>query len=314
MLDIRLIVLPVFVIVGLGYLSSRIGLLRDSDIDVLLRFCTGIAIPCLLFSGVARLDLADNFKAGPLISFYGGGLVAFGLGYLGARKIFGRRPGEAVAVAFCALFSNSLLLGIPVTERAYGTEALSANFAILSIHAPFIYLVGIVAMEFARADGRPPLATAKAAARMMFRNSLTIGIAIGLAVNLTGLPLPDPVFEGVQTLGRGGIPVALFALGAAMTRYRLQDGLGEAAFAAGLSLLLHPLITFLAGHYGFGIEDRFLRSAVVTASMPPGINAYLFAVMYQRATGVSAATVLLATMFSVVTASWWLALLHAVAP
>ena len=313
MLDILLIVLPVFVIVGLGYLSSRIGLLRDSDIDVLLRFCTGIAIPCLLFSGVARLDLADNFKAGPLISFYGGGLVAFGLGYLGARKIFGRRPGEAVAVAFCALFSNSLLLGIPVTERAYGTEALSANFAILSIHAPFIYLVGIVAMEFARADGRPP-ATAKAAARMMFRNSLTIGIAIGLAVNLTGLPLPDPVFEGVQTLGRGGIPVALFALGAAMTRYRLQDGLGEAAFAAGLSLLLHPLITFLAGHYGFGIEDRFLRSAVVTASMPPGINAYLFAVMYQRATGVSAATVLLATMFSVVTASGWLALLHAVAP
>ena len=48
--------------------------------------------------------------------------------------------------------------------------------------------------------------------------------------------------------------------------------------------------------------------------MPPGINAYLFAVMYQRATGVSASTVLLATMLSVVTASGWLALLHVVAP
>ena len=223
-------------------------------------------------------------------------------------RLFG--PQIAELSAEFSIMVSPVTRGERIEEIASGLlDELPARFALAGLS-----MGGIVAMEFARADGRPPLATAKAAARMMFRNSLTIGIAIGLAVNLTGLPLPDPVFEGVQTLGRGGIPVALFALGAAMTRYRLQDGLGEAAFAAGLSLLLHPLITFLAGHYGFGIEDRFLRSAVVTASMPPGINAYLFAVMYQRATGVSAATVLLATMFSVVTASGWLALLHAVAP
>lgn len=314
MLDILLIVLPVFVLVGLGWLASRLKLLKDTDIDVLLRFCTGIAIPCLLFSGVARLDLAENFRIPVLVSFYGAALLSFLVGFAGARIIFKRRPGEAVAVGFCALFSNSLLLGIPVTERAYGTEALSANFAILSIHAPFCYLVGIMAMEFARADGRSALASFKAAGRMMFRNSLTIGIAIGLAVNLSGLPLPNFVFEGVQSLGRGGVPVALFAMGGAMTRYSIRSGALEAVFAASLSLLLHPALALFFGDVVFGIEDRFLRSAVVTAAMPPGINAYLFAIMYQRATGVAASTVLLATMLSVVTASGWLALLHVVAP
>ena len=314
MLDILMIVLPVFVIVGLGWLASKLKLITDPGIDVLLKFCTGIAIPCLLFSGVARLDLADTFKGSLLVSFYAGALISFAVGFVGARVIFKRRPGEAVAVGFCALFSNSLLLGIPVTERAYGTEALSANFAILSIHAPLCYLVGIVAMEFARADGRSGMATVKAAARMMFRNSLTIGLALGLSVNLIGLPLPQPFFEGVQTLGRGGVPVALFALGGAMTRYSLREGAGEAIFASALALLLHPAITFALGHLGFGLEPRFLRSAVVTASMPPGINAYLFAIMYQRATGVAASTVLLATMLSVFTASGWLAALHVFAP
>ncbi len=314
MTEILIIVLPVFVIVGLGYVSVKAGLVQDSAVDVLLRFCTGIAMPLLLFSGVVRLDLAANFDLRLMLSFYLGALISFGVGYLGARLIFKRRPGEAVAIGFCALFSNSLLLGVPVTERAYGVAALDSNYAILSIHAPFCYLVGIVAMEMARADGRSGLETAKAAARMMFRNALTIGLAIGMAWNLLGIPIPDPVFEGVQMLGRGGLPVALFALGGAMTRYKVRDGIGETLMASALALILHPLITWAMSDLVFELPENFLRSAIVTASMPPGINAYLFATMYARASGVAASTVLVATTLSIFTASGWLTLLHQIAP
>ena len=79
---------------------------------------------------------------------------AFALGILGARKLFHHRPGEAVAIGFGALFSNSVLLGLPIMERAYGAAALGPTFAIVSIHAPFCYFLGITVMEFARADGR----------------------------------------------------------------------------------------------------------------------------------------------------------------
>lgn len=314
MTDILLIVLPVFVIVGLGYLAARIRLIADRELDALLRFCTQIALPCLLFSGMVGLDLSANFDARLLVSFYAGAVAAFALGYVGARRIFGRRPGESVAIAFCALFSNSLLLGLPVTERAYGAEALGPNYAILSVHAPFCYLVGIVAMEIARADGRPPLATARAAAQAMFRNALTIGIALGLALNLSGLPMPAVILEGVSTLGRGAIPVALFAMGGALTRYRLRSGLGESVMVAVLALAFHPLLVWLLADRTWALPDPFLRSALVTAAMPPGINAYVFATMYQRAAGVAASAVLLSTALAIFTATGWLAVLHAVAP
>ncbi len=54
-------------------------------------------------------------------------------------------------IGFCCLFSNSVLLGLPITERAYGPDALTGNFAIIAFHAPFCYGLGITAMEIVRA-------------------------------------------------------------------------------------------------------------------------------------------------------------------
>ena len=53
---------------------------------------------------------------------------------------------------FCCLFSNAVMLGLPITERAYGKDALQYNFAIVSIHAPFCYFLGITVMELVKSS------------------------------------------------------------------------------------------------------------------------------------------------------------------
>jgi predicted permease len=57
-----------------------------------------------------------------------------------------------------------------------------------------------------------------------------------------------------------------------------------------------------------------MRTAVLLAAMPPGMNIYVFAVMYQRAQALAASAILMATAASVVTISLWLAALRIVAP
>jgi malonate transporter and related proteins len=183
-LDLLVVVLPVFLVIGAGYAATRTGLFRPSAVDGLMVFTQNFAVPCLLFRGVATLDLGAVFDPRLLVSFYTGAVVCFILGTLGARRLFGRRPGEAVAIGFGALFSNSVLLGLPIIERAYSDGVLAPTFAIIAIHAPFCYLVGITAMEFARADGRSLAGTARAVGNAMFRNALMIGIALGFVVNL----------------------------------------------------------------------------------------------------------------------------------
>lgn len=304
-------VMPVFFVVGAGYLCRRTNLLADDVTSGLLTFTTTIAAPTLLFRGMYNLDLGENFDPRLLVGFYAGALACFFAAMFGARKIFKMRPGESVAIGFAALFSNSLLLGIPITERAYGHDALGPNFAIISIHAPLCYLVGITAMEMCRSDGRGALATARATVKAMFRNALTIGICIGMVFNLTGLRLPDPVYGGVDMIARAALPVALFGLGGALTRYSLRKGIGPAAMIAGLGLMLHPLIAFTLTSGAFGLPDGMVRSATLTASMPPGVNAYVFAAMYARAVGEAASAVLLATALSILTVSFWLIVISA---
>ncbi len=314
MIDVLETVLPVFLLVGAGYGAVRARLFEAAEMGVILRFCTRIAIPTLLFAAVARLDLGETFDGRFLLSFYAGAVIAFALGWLAARYPFGRRPGESVAIGFGALFSNSILMGLPVMERAYGADALGPSFAIIAIHAPVCYLIGITAMEAARADGRGAAATAKAVVSEMSRNALTIGLGLGLAVNLTGLAPPAPVMEAAGLLGRAGLPAALFALGGTLTRYSARAGLGLSGTVTALALLVHPGIAWLLAGPVFGLAPEFVRAAVVTAAMPPGINAYLFAAMYRRGEDVAAATVLIATLAAVVTASIWLAALRAAYP
>ena len=58
-----------------------------------------------------------------------------------------------------------------------------------------------------------------------------------------------------------------------------------------------------------GLDTASIRSAVVTAAMPPGVNAFLFASMYQSAQRVAASTVLISTLLSVLSSAMWLDLL-----
>lgn len=309
---VLLVVLPVFLVIGAGWTATRSGIFSSSAVDGLMVYTQSFAVPCLLFRGLVDLDLGATFDARLLVSFYTGAIIAFATAVLLERRLFRRRPGEAVAIGFGALFSNSVLLGLPIMARAYGPDALAPNFAIISIHAPFCYLVGITAMEIARADGAGLVSTARTIARAVFRNALMIALAIGFAVNLLGIPVPGAVRSAVDMIADSALPAALFALGGVFTRYAIRSSLAEAGTITVLSLIVHPAIAYTLSAHVFGLPPGFVRGAVVTAAMAPGVNTYVFASLYARGQAQAASAILLATACSVLTASAWLALLGGV--
>lgn len=308
LVEILDIVAPVFLVVGAGYLSVRTAFFADVHIDQLMKFAIQIAIPCLLFRAASTIDLAAAFDWRLLLSYYAAAIASFAAGYLLVRHFFKRRPGEAIAVAFSALFSNLVLLGLPISERAWGADSLAPNFALVSVNAPICYLVGITAMEILRADGRGMTETSRIVLAAMFRNSIMIGIGLGFIVNLGNIPLPEALVGALDLLARASLPVALFALGGVLTRYSLSRSLGEASVITVLTLVVQPALTLLFATQ-LQLPEATTRSLVLMAAVAPGLNAYLFASMYKRGVGASASTVLLATILSVFTVSAWLAFL-----
>lgn len=307
MTQILSIVLPVFLVVGAGYLAVWRGLFSDSAVDGLMVFTQKFAIPCLLFSAIATLDLGADLDFGLLVSFYTGSTVCFFAALFGARVIFGRPWVDCVAIGFCALFANTVLLGLPVSERAYGADALAPNYAIIAFHPAFCYLLGITTMEIVRAETRG-LHLVRTVGVAMFRNALMIGIGLGFLVNLSGVPVPAILDSALDLMIRAALPAALFGLGGVLYRYKPEGDAGVIAMICGLSLIVHPAIAYTLGTNVTGLTEGQLRAAVVTAAMGPGVNSYIFADMYGAARRVAASSVLIATALTVITASTWIAI------
>ena len=304
------IILPVFLVTGFGYVAVWREWFSNDAVAGLMSFTQNFAVPCLLFQAISSLDLEQSFRPALLGSFYAGAFAGFLAGFFGARYLFGRSWEDCVAIGFCGLFSNSVLLGLPISERAYGADALGPNFAIISIHAPFCYMIGITAMEIAkaRAQGTALSHLPAQVARAMFRNALIIGIGLGFAVNIGGFTLPTIVTDAAAMMARAALPAALFGLGGVLYRYRPEGDMRTIIYVVCVSLILHPVITYSMGRT-FVLPVDELRAAAVTAAMAPGVNAYIFANMYGRAKRVAASAVLIATGLSVITTSLWLVVL-----
>ncbi len=302
------VILPVFLVLGFGYLAVWRGLFPAEGADNLMRFTQGFAIPCLLFRAISSLDLGQHFDPALLFSYYGVATFCFVIGALGAGLIFKRDWEDAIVIGFCCLFANSVLLGLPITERAYGTDALAANYALVAINAPFCYGLGITAMEITRNRGSRFRAALPKIAKAMFGNNLIIGIGLGFVVNLGAIPLPVVLTDGIDMMVRAALPAALFGLGGVLVRYRPEGDMRVILFVCAVMLLVQPALSFALGA-GFGLSTDAQRSLVITAAMAPGVNAYVFANMYDRAKRVAASSVLLATGLSVLTAWGWLAVL-----
>lgn len=302
------VILPVFIVVGFGYVAVWRGLFSEAGVAGLMKFTQGFAIPCLLFRAISSLDLSQSFDFALLGSFYAGAIAGFIAGLLGARYLFGRDWEDAIAIGFVALFSNTVLLGLPITERAFGTHSLTTNYAIIALHSPFCYFVGITAMEVVRNRGAKASALPGKVIKAMFRNALVIGIALGFVVNLSGFALPTVLNDAIDMMIRAALPAALFGLGGILYQYRPEGDMRTILFVLAISLVLHPAITFGLAKF-FELDTNVIRSAVLTGAMAPGVNAYLFADMYGKARRVAASSVLIGTGLTVLTAWAWLAIL-----
>ena len=121
------VTVPVFLIIGAGYLSVRFRVLTDDNVQGLMNFAQRVAIPCLMFRAISQLDFQANFDPPFMMSFYAGSICSFVLGVGGARCIFRRSPEDSIAIGFAALFGNTVLIGLAIVDRGPHGMALPST-------------------------------------------------------------------------------------------------------------------------------------------------------------------------------------------
>ena len=292
------IILPIFGLVFFGYLSGRAKWITEAGIEGLSSFVFTIAIPIMLFHSIASAELPEQIPWNFIFAYYAMTLTLFGF-CLASGRLSGLDVTEASVFAMSGVYSNVVLLGIPLVLTSFGDTATIPLFIIVSTNAAIMFLPTTFFAELGRGNKDKLLLLPLQTVKVLASNQIVLGIVLGLITNLLNMSLPGVIDKTAAFLGGAALPCAVFSIGASISRYKISGEILRISMALGIKNLAHPLLVWLACARLFHLEPTWTAVAVVLAACPTGINAYLFANRYQVIVASTATVVVLSTAVSV---------------
>jgi hypothetical protein len=301
--DVRL-AWPLFALAALGYALGRRPRWQSASAS-LTTFVFRLALPASLF-----ILLADRSQLPPvdprlLIAFFGGCGIVFVVGRL-VGHVLGLDGVEQSVLALGGIFSNNLLLGLPLATTLLGTRAVPTVALVLVFNSLTLWTLVTVSVEWAR-KGSLSVNGFTATLRAVVANPIIIGILGGTAYSFTGRPLPDALDSPLRMLATTAGPLALVALGMGLAAYPVHDGWRVSVSITVLKLLVQPAVVWgLAA--ALGLPPLETSAVVLLASIAVGANVYLMAQEFRVLQGPVAASLVLTTALASVTTPMWLTL------
>ena len=279
------ILLPIFGFIICGYSAGRFRLITDQGIQGIITFVLYFAIPALLFRIVVNNELPGIEDLNVVLTYYSGCFVAFAVSVLFGRTVFSLPLDQLGILGMGSMYSNSVLLGMPLVFTVFGEAGMIPILLIITFHNVLLFPIVIVFIEIGRGRRNASRSGAMAVLLPAFRGAIENPVIIALAVSFLwavgGLGIPGPVDIFAELLGKAVAPAALFALGASMAGYRIAGALSESLTMVGFKLFLHPAAVWMLGRYVFNLEPLILAVATITAAVPIGANVFIMAHKYE---------------------------------
>jgi predicted permease len=302
---------PLFLLVLVGYLLSRLGGWPKTASDALTRFVFSVAIPAFLFRLMSDFARLPHVDARLLLVYFGGCLAVYILARVLARSRFAM-DGEAQSVfAMGGIFSNAVLLGVPVAQATLPVTAMPAVSLVVVFNSLLLWTLVTVSVEWARHRDFS-LAGFGKTARSVVLNPVVAGILLGTAWSYTGLALPHVADATLSLLATAAVPMSLVALGMGLAEFGIRAGLAQSVAIAALKLLALPVCVFALARIA-SLPAPETMAVVLLAALPTGANVYLMARQFATLEGPIASSLVLTTAIAAVTTPLALVALAALA-
>ncbi len=260
---------PIFVILLLGVILRRVGLITDAFVDAGSRLVFNVTLPALLFISIATTDFADaaNFR---LIGY---GLLAtcavfVALEWLTSHTV---RPAEDRGVVVQGAFrSNMGIIGLAYCVNAYGASGLATASLYLGMVTILFNVLAVITLNRSLSKRRG----VGGIIRGIFTNPLIIGIVLALPVSYFEIKLPSLVQQSGRYFADMTLPLALLCTGASLNFASLRNALSNTLQATAHKLILVPLL-ITGGGIAVGFRGVELGVLLLMASAPTAAASYV---------------------------------------
>ena len=264
-------VLPMCLVMALGYGTRRLGWLRREEISTINKIAFRIFLPCLLYYNIYCSDLSGSFD--PLLMTYavGGVLLTFGLA-LGYTLLTEKLP-ERRGVLIQGMFrSNYVIMGIPVATALLGADQLGTVSILIAIIVPLFNMLAVVVLEVFRGQKPKPLHILGQIAK----NPLVIGSVLGILTLVAGIRLPHILEQTIQSVSAIASPLQLFLLGAFFQFSGLKTYRRELVTVSIPKLIVSPGL-FLGLGALLGFRGVAFVSLIGIFASPTAVNSFTMA-------------------------------------
>lgn len=298
--------IPIFVVMALGYWMTRRAYFSREHLMGFGRFVISVALPALIFKTLASHSITEIFIAPYL---WGYGLATLLVFFISAFIAFLRKQG-AVAMwldGIAASYSNSVFVGFPLIVSVIGSAGdLYISLNVL-VECLLLIPLFLVLMECAQAMAKGTRPKILPLLSNMLRKPLILSLFFGLLFSAFQWKLPLPLNRVIDILSNGASAAALLIIGGGLYGISLKGSLSDILQITTFKLVLMPLLCAFC-IWLFGGSSEMIFVGALLGGVPLANTSVLFCQQYghiHRGT----ASMLLSTVLSTLTLSF-IFLLH----
>ncbi len=272
MLGVVSALLPVFVVIGLGYGLRRAGFVPDGFWPPAEKLTYYLLFPSLLVANLAKADLSELSVVPVAAALLVPILTVSGL-LVAARARLALEGPAFTSVVQGAIRPNTYV-GLAAAAALYGSAGLTLTAVGIAVVVPLVNVVSVVVLSrYGAGDGDGSVGSIAAT---IVRNPLILACLAGIALNWSGEGLPFGVGEVLEILGRAALAIGLLAVGAGLDPAAVRASRAAVLVAGLCKLLLLPGLTW-AVCAGLGVGGITAAVAVLFNALPAASSAYVLA-------------------------------------
>lgn len=298
---------PIFLVMVIGGLLRKQGMLNDSFVSVANKFVFVVALPAKLFLDLAATDIRHNFDVQYIGFCFIVTLCSILVIWLLAKKLL-KDQREVGAFVQASYRSSAAILGVAFIENIYGNSGMAPLMMIGAV--PLYNIFAVIVLTFENPDnagnGREKIMKA---VKGVCTNPIILSIAAGIIASLLELRFPAMINKTINYLGIMASPMALLAIGAGFEGRKAIKKIKPTVAAACTKLFILEAI-FLPAAIALGFRDQKLLALIIMLGSPTTPSAYIMAKNMGGDDVLTSSVVVLTTMLSAVSLTFWIFLVR----
>lgn len=263
--------IPIALLIGVGAALKRCNLLAETFWGQAERLCHYILLPCLSFHGLAtaRFDGLPIWSLACVLLFSTVGV---------AVDLFAIRPliGGSDAV-FTSMFQGGIrfnnYVGVSAAAALLGASGMALAALTNAVIVPTVNVLCVLMFARYALLGRPSI---KNIARHLMLNPLVVACVLGIAIHLTGMPLPSEVGPVIKSLGQASLPMGLICVGAALCLSATGSWIRPICISSTIKYGLLPVATTIVC-LALGLDGGAAMAALIFQTLPTASSCYIMA-------------------------------------